>query len=379
MKPAIKRLLPVISFLLIAGFLVTSLTSYYVSRSSVRSEIILNELPLTSDTIYSEIQRDLLRPVLISSLMAHDTFLRDWLLRGEEDPVEIQNYLNEIKTKHNTFTSFLVSDKSRNYYYSDGILKKISTNEIRDVWYFRVREMQDEYEINIDPDLANRDAMTIFINYRVFDYNGNYIGATGVGLTVNAVRKLINTYQEKFDRTVYFIDKTGTVKLCGANFPDNVTNIFTNQDYTGFVENFSPGTECSFKYKRNGELFHTNVRLINEFNWYLVVEQDEGRAIKNIFSTLIANLLICALVTIIVLVLVAHAVSSYQKRIETLRGIVPICCYCKQIRDDKGYWNQVEAYISKYSDAEFSHGICPDCMKKHHPDISHSADDNATS
>jgi PAS domain S-box-containing protein len=50
--------------------------------------------------------------------------------------------------------------------------------------------------------------------------------------------------------------------------------------------------------------------------------------------------------------------------IKTLQGLIPICANCKKIRDDKGFWNQVEAYISEHTDARFSHGICPDCGKK---------------
>ncbi len=61
--------------------------------------------------------------------------------------------------------------------------------------------------------------------------------------------------------------------------------------------------------------------------------------------------------------------SDYLSEIKTLRGILPICSYCKQIRDDKGYWSQIESYIRKHSDAEFSHGICPECAKKHYPDL----------
>ena len=55
--------------------------------------------------------------------------------------------------------------------------------------------------------------------------------------------------------------------------------------------------------------------------------------------------------------------------VKTLQGFLPICSYCKKIRDDKGYWNQIESYIYKHSDAEFSHGICPECAKKHYPDF----------
>lgn len=53
--------------------------------------------------------------------------------------------------------------------------------------------------------------------------------------------------------------------------------------------------------------------------------------------------------------------------IKTLHGLLPICSLCKKIRDDTGYWNQIESYIRRYSDADFSHGICPECLNKRFP------------
>jgi len=55
--------------------------------------------------------------------------------------------------------------------------------------------------------------------------------------------------------------------------------------------------------------------------------------------------------------------------IKTLRGLVPICASCKKIRDDRGFWHQVEEYLRDHSHAEFSHGICPDCAKRLYPDL----------
>jgi PAS domain S-box-containing protein len=55
--------------------------------------------------------------------------------------------------------------------------------------------------------------------------------------------------------------------------------------------------------------------------------------------------------------------------IKQLSGLLPICSGCKKIRDDKGYWNQIEAYISDHSEATFSHGLCPDCLKKLYPNL----------
>jgi len=56
-------------------------------------------------------------------------------------------------------------------------------------------------------------------------------------------------------------------------------------------------------------------------------------------------------------------------KVKTLSGLLPICSSCKRIRDDKGYWNQIESYIHKHSEAEFSHSICPDCVKKLYPEM----------
>jgi PAS domain-containing protein len=55
--------------------------------------------------------------------------------------------------------------------------------------------------------------------------------------------------------------------------------------------------------------------------------------------------------------------------VKTLQGLIPICASCKKIRDDKGFWNQVEGYISQHTDAKFTHGICPDCAKKLYGDV----------
>ncbi|MCA1796712.1 MAG: hypothetical protein LC645_04055, partial [Geobacteraceae bacterium] len=56
-----------------------------------------------------------------------------------------------------------------------------------------------------------------------------------------------------------------------------------------------------------------------------------------------------------------------QAQIKTLEGIIPICMHCKEIRDDEGYWVQLEKYISEHSDAQLSHGICDKCLEQHYP------------
>jgi hypothetical protein len=65
-------------------------------------------------------------------------------------------------------------------------------------------------------------------------------------------------------------------------------------------------------------------------------------------------------------------IKSLQRallEIKTLQGIVPICSFCKKIRDDKGFWSQVESYVSHHTNAQFSHGVCPDCQEEHYPEL----------
>ncbi len=63
------------------------------------------------------------------------------------------------------------------------------------------------------------------------------------------------------------------------------------------------------------------------------------------------------------------ALEKALTKVKQLSGLLPICASCKNIRDDKGYWSQIELYISEHSEAEFSHGLCPDCAKTLYPKL----------
>ena len=258
MKQRKNQLIIIIIVLFISGFLVASLTSFFAARSSLRSQITQSELPLTSDNVYSEIQHDLINPVFISFMMATNTFLQDWVTDRENDEEKITRYLKEVQAKNKTVTSFFVSEKTKKYYHADGLLKTISKDEERDKWYFRVREMKPDYEINVDIDMANNDAMTIFVNYKVFDYDGNYIGATGVGLTVDAVKMLIDKYQKRYGRSIFIFDSEGNMKLHGRDFNLETNNIFDNKEIASFKKEILSHDQTAFNYEKDGTTFHFN-------------------------------------------------------------------------------------------------------------------------
>jgi sigma-B regulation protein RsbU (phosphoserine phosphatase) len=65
-----------------------------------------------------------------------------------------------------------------------------------------------------------------------------------------------------------------------------------------------------------------------------------------------------------------HALQDALAHIKTLQGILPICMYCHKIRNDQEDWERLEKYIKEHTDADFTHGMCPECMQKYHPEVS---------
>lgn len=315
-----SRLLGWLSAILVVGFLTTTIAGYIVSRNSIRESITEQSLPLTSDNIYSEIQRDILQPVVISSLMSQDTFLREWVLGGEHDPSQIERYLNEIKQKYGTVSSFLVSERSRKYYYAGGTLKSVREDEPKDSWYFRVRNLKTPYETNVDYDMANRNTMTVFINYRVLDFDGKFIGATGVGLTLDAVRHLIDSYQEKFQRRIYFVNPQGTIVLAGKTMKEVRGSLYELPgigSIAGQILNHGKKPN-SLEYQRDGDMVLVNSRFIPELGWHLIVEQNEHEDIKAVKQVFGVNLAVSSAVSLLVLAITLFAVNRYQSRLENM-------------------------------------------------------------
>ena len=308
------RSIILLTALLITGFLFISFFSYFTAHRSISAEVAKSTFPLSSDNIYSEIQHDLLRPIFISSMMAKDTFVRDWVLGGEVGEQAIVKYLKEIQIQYGAVTSFFVSDKTRKYYHSTGVLNTVDPLDKQDVWYFRVQKMKEDYEINVDTDTANPSTLTVFINYRVYDYSGNYIGAIGVGLALNTVKKLIEHYNNSYGREVYFFNKQGEPMLRGSS-SQFLEYIY---DANSFSKKLLSSLNTSTVYKKGGKEIFLNSRYLPEFNWYLVIAQVGNEVERSLQNILFLNLTVSFFISIIIICLVHFIIANYQKKLEIM-------------------------------------------------------------
>lgn len=309
------RLIAVVVVVLITGFAATSLINYSISRNAIRDSIISNELPLSSHTIFSEIQADLLKPIFVSSLMAQDTFLRDWVLEGEQTPAAMQRYLAEIRDRYSAFTSYFISDKTRNYYHFTGISRQIDNS---DQWFWNAKKMRDPYEINLDFNKEQSRDLTVYINYRVLDYDDNFIGVTGIGLGLDSVQQLVDKYQQNFRRTIYFVNQGGQIQLRSNTEQHDVQSILEKEGIKSIAHQILSQSYGTFSYERDGEVMLLTSRYLPELKWYLLVELREEEAVAKIRQSLMVNLGIGAGVVLAIVLVISSTVSRYQRRLEEM-------------------------------------------------------------
>jgi diguanylate cyclase (GGDEF)-like protein len=310
-----------ITLILLIGFAAVSLLMYRTSKQSIHEAIVINELPLIGDSIYSEIQKDLVKSVNISAMMASNTFVKNWVEDGEQDESLIKRYLQEIKQSNQAVTSFFVSEKTQNYYSADTTTKKVQQNIENDAWYFRVRELQAPYELNVDRDARLGNRLTIFVNYRMLDSANRLLGVTGVGINYDTAKNILENYEKRFQRKVYFVDKQGIIMLASdADRPlgADIDNLLGIKDIHFDAKNLNTRIHHYVLGEREQNVI---VRYVPEMHWYLIAEKSETDAIAGITQSLYRNLLLCLLVTGLVVALTHLALKRYHLEVENAAAI----------------------------------------------------------
>lgn len=318
-----NKLILTLSSLLIVAFVSTSLISFMVSKNLFRTSVIDETLPLISNNILSEVQRDLMIPTQVSSLMAHDTFLKDWTLAGEESPELVVKYLREIREKYGFFTTFFVSEKSGRYYFYNGILKVINPEDAHDVWYYGFRDRGKEFELDVDTNEAASGTLTVFINHRLLDYEGRFLGVAGVGLNMDQVGRIMTDYQAKYHRMVYMVDSKGLIQV----HPDRTLIEKVSILEMEGIGSIAPALlqdhikAATFEFDRGGKHMIVTSKYFPKFDWHLIVEHEETKSLQAIRSVMFTNLGVGLLSTCIIIIIVVLAVNHFQGRLEYMATV----------------------------------------------------------
>ncbi len=215
------------------------------------------------------------------------------------------------------------------------------------------------------------DELRKFKTYKspIFDTDGSVIGTVGFAHDVTDLQNLLielNILIESLPFPVIITDRGRTITSVNQKFIDSF--MIDRAEVIGKpVDSLLDETRTYTRSKRwILERKNESIRLLSE-NRVLKIQEEE---LLDIFGILAGYIQLFMDITL------EYQLSEEKKKLEKaideikkLSGLLPICASCKKIRDDKGYWTQIESYISKHSDTQFSHGICPDCAKKLYPEL----------
>jgi diguanylate cyclase (GGDEF)-like protein len=308
--------------LIIAGLLLFvsscgSFINYIKSVQDTQNQLQNTSLPLSVDNIYTEIQQRMIEPLLVSSLMSHDTFLRDWIIGGESDLNEIMRYLTEIQQRYDVFTTFLVSEKTKHYYHPRGWIDTINEQNSADAWYFRFRDQAEPYEINLDHNANLGDFLVMFINYKVMNYKNEMIGVTGVGVRLLNIEQMLNSFKTKYKYDVYFVDQSGEIRLFSKalNKRGNIANI---EGLRELKETVFSGKQTQYEYKNKEGEYLLNTKYIEKLKLHLFVEINKNAYMGDLRKTFYTNLIASFLVTLVITLIILYTINLYQKQLVQL-------------------------------------------------------------
>jgi len=322
----------------------------------------------------------LVAPTELSTWMSRDALLLDWLRQGEKNPVLVLEYLKGVSAEGKV-SAFLASNRSRTYYFSDGTSKPL-TRQTPDVgWFFQLLERGVERLTDVGYDNGDTSKPFLYIDLRMPDLDGKPSAYVGAAMDLHHFQGLLAAYKQRLGDDLHFVNEEGMVVLSSqAALVNTPASSHPWHSVTmDLPHDHALGSEKTLAFRNlQGRPFSVSREWLGELGWHLYSERDLQadqagvRAIILRTIGLISLLIMAALAAMTVLLLrLRRQLQAAFAQIRTLKGILPICCSCKKIRDDHGYWQQLEDYLQLHTEADLSHGICPDCARKLYPELSH--------
>ena len=297
----------IISFGLSTLISLKSLNKLIKENNHENSVIYANEVSNAVIDVFSE-------AVAVSQSM-NNTLIQALLKNQDRIPENqknkiIQNYLSNIVVKFGYSTAFLTDDSQMAYHAENGFVKTVDPSNPDDDWYVPFRDSGKLYELNIDNDQANDNRITVYINMRMEDSAGNFIGICGVGVPINQILSLLRSMEAQSGISIKLVNVNGEVQVAnGAQLKlqrsqEEIKAAIADYDYSK-----------SYVYTPKGMDGFSIIKYISECQWFAVIEYQGGK--NSILSTMLfRNLMICLIILLVVLVIFSFVLGNFTKRTE---------------------------------------------------------------
>lgn len=258
--------------LLFLGMIASMLMSIYFcikEMNKISNKNSKNDSAIIASMVKDSVSNLFLRPITVSETMSQDYSLRRYLKRSgsisaEDVEEDIANYLDSIKIGFGYNMVFAVCDESKAYYTYDGISKYVDIDDDEhDVWYKDFCESGKFYDLDVDTDEANGWALSVFVNTRICDEKGNFLGACGVGVEMDNLQELLREYEEVYNIKIDLVDETGLIQVDTDG--TKIENEYLDNSY---FEKIGRGV---LFYEKRGDTSRVTTYM-PDLDWYLVVE-----------------------------------------------------------------------------------------------------------
>lgn len=250
-----------------------SIISCVVNIRNISDENSENDSRIVAHMVAGEVEKALLRPISVAETMSYDQGLRNMMKQsGEVSPesveADMRNYMLTLKEGLGYKMAFALSEKANVYFTYNGISRYVDLDNVgHEVWYTEfldyINAKNRRYKLNVDTDEDNGWTLSVFVNMRIDDEDGNILGACGVGVEMDDLRDLLNRYEQQYNIKIDLIDADGLAQI---------------DSDAGKIETLH--LESAYLAKALGDEFaieklDDSVRLIkymDNLDWYLVVE-----------------------------------------------------------------------------------------------------------
>jgi hypothetical protein len=365
-------------FSLLALCVALTAAATYVSLRAHYLRQQASELQRSQDFI--QLRNELTKPFQLSRWMSRDAFLMDWLGKGEREPGRVLSYLKEISANWQV-SAFVASNLTRKYYFSDGTTKVLDQETPDGGWFFQLLERRVESLADVGYDNGDKSRPFLYIDIRMPDLHGTTSAYVGAAVELQHFQSLLSTYRQQHGDELHFVNQDRMVVL--STTPGSVNTPADQYDWYQLTSTLphahESGQEKGVSFlDRQGRHFSISREWLEDLGWHVYRERDLQATQSSVARMVLRTLGLITLLIGLTLTAMTWLLQRFRRdlqrafaQIRTLKGILPICCSCKKIRDDNGYWQQLELYLSQHSEADLSHGICPDCARKLYPELSH--------
>ena len=300
-----------------------SMSVSIIACGNVIQRVTRDNSKMQSETIAqmvdAEMENEFIKPVTVSQTMSQDLTIRSYLDGNTKEDAEavkddMTARLVSIGNEFGYQMVFVAAENTRAYYTYSGISKYLDVeNDSHDIWYKDFLDSGKKYVVNVDTDENNNWDLAVFVNYGIFDENGNVLGVCGAGVDMNDLMDLIMKYEEQYGIKINLVNRDGLIQI------DSDGSVIEAE----YLDNsyFDEVTGTDFYYQTiDGSCYMT--KYVDEFDWYLVVRDDNpvkidaNRILLPIVLIFIAGIVIMSITFAIINIRQMKVEEAYNNRYE---------------------------------------------------------------